>query len=134
MNKRYGILTGTVLLAIIAVLSNCDKKVGKVPVTTAPTVEQCDTIKFKHIRPIIETNCALTGCHSKFSANGDFTNYAAPGNFYPILEEKVKSGVFKLRLFDSPTNPMPPSGKLPQDQLNIIKCWLDKGHVIEFTD
>jgi hypothetical protein len=125
MNKRYGMLTCTIFIVMIALLSNCDKKVGKVPVTTAPTtptVGQCDSITFaKHIKPIINSNCAIPGCHTAGYVNGDFTTYAG-------LETKVTSGKFKLRVFDSPGDPMPASGMLPQSQLNIIKCWLDKGH------
>ena len=119
MNKIKPILLG---IATVLLFMNCEKKVGKTAPLPAPApANLCDSIKFnKHIKPIITNNCAKSGCHVSGFGSGDFTTYAG-------LNLKVTNGKFKLRVFDSPNNPMPPSGMLVQAQLDSIKCWLDKG-------
>lgn len=103
---------------------SCVKDVGKLPVATAPvTVGFCDSITYnKHIKPIITNNCAIPSCHiAGGTGTGNFTSFDE-------LKEKVSSGKFKLRVMDKPNNnPMPASGQLPQAELDIIQCWLDKG-------
>ena len=119
MNKIKPIFLGIVTVLFFM---NCEKKVGKTAPLLAPApANLCDSIKFnKHIKPIITNNCAKSGCHVSGFGSGDFTTYAG-------LNLKVTNGKFKLRVFDSPNNPMPPSGMLAQAQLDSIKCWLDKG-------
>jgi hypothetical protein len=113
-----------VLFFLLAVLVACDKKVGKIP-TTAPATPApanfCDSIKFnKYIKTIITSNCATPGCHTSGFPSGDFTGYTG-------IKIKVDNGTFKTRVFNSPSNPMPQNGMLPQGQLDSIKCWLDRG-------
>jgi len=102
---------------------SCEKKVGKAQAstTTAPA-NLCDSIKYsKHIKPIIISNCSSnSGCHVSGFNKGDFTSYSG-------LKTKINDGSFKLRVFDSPNNPMPASGMLLQSKLDSIKCWLEKG-------
>lgn len=101
---------------------SCVKDSAKMIPAVTVSVNFCDTITFsKHIKPIINNNCATSGCHVMGgSGDGDFTGYSG-------LKAKVDNGKFKLRVFDSPNNPMPAAGMLPPDQLSLIKCWLDKG-------
>jgi hypothetical protein len=115
------ILTGSVLCFLFCM--SCVKQVGKKPVPDTAVITLCDTVTFsKSVKPIIMGNCAISGCHvSGGTGQGNFT-------VFDELKEKVSSGKFKLRVFDSPNNnPMPASGMLPQAQLDILKCWLDKG-------
>lgn len=69
-----------------------------------------------NIMPIIEANCAVSGCHK------DARN--------PILVTKSAIIQFASRIAartSSTTNPMPPSGALPQSEINDILCWVDSG-------
>jgi hypothetical protein len=121
MNKR---LLLSLTSFCILLLAACIKDVGK-PVqtaTTPPPVGFCDTIKYnKHIKPIIMSNCSTTGCHvSGGTGPGDFT-------IFTELKDKVTNGKFKARVIDADPSPMPAAGQLPAAQLNIIKCWLEKG-------
>jgi hypothetical protein len=137
MNKLTLILAGATCISALAFVA-CDKKVGKLPgenngqgTTTSPPpppVGFCDTITYnKHIKKIIAANCAIPTCHVPGgSGNGDFTSHSG-------VSAKVSSGMFKMRVFDPPAGDpslMPPpanGGKLPQAQLDLIKCWMDKG-------
>ena len=105
---------------ICAVFSNCDKKVGKAGIVYVPL--NCDTITYaKNVKPIIDLNCAKSGCHVTGFANGDYTTYQG-------VYAKVAAGTFKLRVFDSPSNPMPQDkGMLPSLELSILRCWLNNG-------
>lgn len=123
MNKKITVLSTFLIFSLALLVSNCDKKVGKREGNAPPPPPgACDTITYaKHIKPIIDAKCATPGCHITGGAgNGDFTTHSG-------VLSKVGTGAFKLRVFDSPTNPMPQSGQLPQTELNLIKCWLDKG-------
>lgn len=123
MNKKSSVLLSTAVLSLLLLFGSCDKKVGLREGTVAPApVGFCDTITYgKHIKPIIDANCATAGCHVQGGTGlGDFSVYSG-------VKDKVQSGKFKERVFDSPNNPMPATGQLPQAQLNVIKCWLDKG-------
>jgi len=119
MNKIKALFLG---ISISILFVNCEKKVGKTPAPVAPPQANfCDSIKFnKHIKSIILNNCATSGWHESGFPNGDFTSYSG-------LKLKVDNTTFKTRVFDSPNNPMPPSGMLAQSKLDSIKCWLDKG-------
>jgi hypothetical protein len=120
MNKRSMFLLGgfCCFLAVLFI-TGCDKKVAKQAVV-APAAIKCDTIEFnKNIKPIIDLKCATPGCHVSTFTSADFTGYSG-------LNAKVTGGQFKNRVF-SASAPMPPSGKLPQNQLDIIQCWLDNG-------
>ena len=118
MNK----LVLIVLSVVVISLTGCDNKIGKlIPITPPLVVNPADTIKFnKHIKPIINNNCAIPGCHQLGFSNGDYTTYAG-------LNAKIVRGKFKIRVFDANPGPMPPQGKLPQPQLDSIQNWLDRG-------
>lgn len=110
------------LFLSLVVFVSCDKKIAKIAPPSAPvTASFCDSIKYtKYIKPIITKNCAYSGCHISGFSYGDFTSYSG-------VKLKVDNSLFKTRVFDSPLNPMPPSGQLSQSQRDSIKCWLDKG-------
>ena len=82
-----------------------------------------DTYTFaEHVKPIIETKCAISGCH-----NGDMgpdLNWTDFGEFH----ERAASGLVKFRVTH---RIMPPSnssgGPLTQEQINAIACWSDQG-------
>ncbi len=79
----------------------------------------CSTVKFStDIQPIVESSCAIAGCHNAGSIVGDYTSYAG-------LEDRAKDGTMETSVIIDKT--MPKSGSLSQDQLDKFKCWLDAG-------
>lgn len=125
MNKFRFLALGFIAIALFM---SCEKKVGKVASSSTTTTTGaaatglvCDSIKYNaHIKPIIMANCAVPGCHVSGFSSGDFTTYSG-------LNTKIGNGKFKARVIDANPGPMPASGKLPQSQLDSIKCWLDRG-------
>ncbi len=51
--------------------------VDSTTIDSTDTLSTFDTCNFStYIQPIINDNCAFSGCHGSGSANGDFTNYS----------------------------------------------------------
>lgn len=66
------------------------------------------------IMPIISSNCAISGCHNG-SQSPNLSNAA-----------NVKSNASRIRA-EVNAGTMPPSGKLPANQINLITCWVADG-------
>jgi hypothetical protein len=82
----------------------------------------CDTVTYaKSIQPIIQTQCAIQGCHvSGGSGPTNFSTYAG-------VKLDVDNGNLKKRMIDGNPSIMPASGKLPDAMINKVQCWLDAG-------
>ncbi len=85
----------------------------------------CDTTAVRYstsVRPIIEANCAVSGCHVPGGeGNGDYTTFSA-------LQAKATSGVL-LPSINQVGNAvvMPPSGKLSECEIATITVWVQQG-------
>ena len=76
------------------------------------------------IRPIINTSCSYTGCHSG-TAPGDFTSYETMSNYFEseIIENRV------IIIQNMP--PIYATGgpvSLSMEELDLFKCWIDSGY------
>lgn len=82
-----------------------------------------DTYSFaEDIRPIIETKCAVSGCH-----NGDMGPDLNWTNFEKF-HQRAASGLVKYRVTNRIMPPsFSPAGPLSQEQINTIACWADQG-------
>lgn len=85
-----------------------------------PSAFDCasQTISFAAtIQPIIQTRCAIAGCHDAPSGNkgGPFTNYSLIKNKALIIRAQVSSGV------------MPQGSSLSANQIALINCWVTQG-------
>ncbi|HEY5692394.1 MAG TPA: hypothetical protein VIS49_13125 [Cyclobacteriaceae bacterium] len=68
------------------------------------------------IQPIINTKCAITGCHN--GDNGAARNWTVYDNV------KTNAANIKTR---TGNGSMPLNGSLTQEQINLIACWVDDG-------
>lgn len=82
-----------------------------------------DTYSFtEDIKPIIETKCAISGCH-----NGDLGADVNWNNFEEF-QKRAASGLVKFRVTHRIMPPsFSPAGPLTQDQISAIACWSDQG-------
>jgi cytochrome c5 len=121
---KYKLLTaGVFFIAAAAIITACDKKVGKAPVTTPVVVNNCDTITYtKHIKGIVEANCTLSGCH-------DGTNGNPLLGTYDQFKDRADAGRIQARVIDETPSRMPPapSPALTAEQKALISCWLSNG-------
>ena len=66
------------------------------------------------IQPIIETNCAISGCHDG-SGNVDYRVFQNLKNNPTDIKSRTQSG------------DMPRNGTLTQMEIDMIACWVDDG-------
>lgn len=64
---------------------------------------------------VVNSNCALSGCHVAGFSNGDFTTYDGLKADAKEIQDQVVS------------KKMPPSGSLSKSEIQIISCWVDNG-------
>lgn len=67
------------------------------------------------IRPLLDTNCQLSGCHGSNPSLPTFATYA-----------NVKANALGIK-FRTSAKTMPPTGALPDSQIQLIANWVDQG-------
>lgn len=135
-------IIASTLLVLAIMLMQCNKKQDANPVAATPIDSSNfgyldnapDTVRLsKHIQPIFTANCALSGCHAGASPVKKLTleNGKAWQSLTSNIEiEHSAADPTQVRLFIKMTYPsgvMPPTGKLPYKQLNLIYQWLKWG-------
>jgi SprB repeat len=86
-------------------------------ITINNRVESNTTVSFQsQVKTILELNCIKSGCH-----NGD---NGADRNWSVFSNVKTKASNIKSR---TTGGTMPPSGALPQNEIDLIACWVDSG-------
>jgi hypothetical protein len=85
------------------------------------TTLDCSTVTNKafaaNVNPIIQSSCAIAGCHEAGSSNGvgQLTSYNDIFNHRTEIQSAVSAGR------------MPKNTTLPTSQKNSILCWIDSG-------
>lgn len=92
---------------------------------TTPTNVDCSSLMASYandIQPIMNSSCAISGCHVAGFSSGDFTNYSG-------LKAKVDDGTVKNRTIVQMN--MPPANStgptLTTAQLDLLNCWIEAG-------
>jgi len=67
------------------------------------------------IKPILEKECAISGCHNGTSRSNDFRNYNSAKSFATSIKSKTQD------------RSMPFDGTLTQNQIDLIACWVNDG-------
>jgi hypothetical protein len=92
-----------------------------------------DTVSFsRDIQPILAQNCSKAGCHSGIQPKGNF-NLEASVAYNQLLESgsgyvdtiTPKYSVVYSSLV-SKSEPMPPTGKLSQCDIDLIEKWMEQ--------
>lgn len=115
MRKHFSVV-GAVVLACLILTESCTSH-------DIPEYECHQTYRFsEHVRPIIESKCAISGCH-----NGDMgpdLNW----NDFAQFHERAESGLVRFRVTRRIMPPPDsPAGPLTQEEINAIACWSDQG-------
>lgn len=115
MKKAFSALVLIILITAFTV--SCSKDNGGGGSTTV----DCNTVTNKafaaDVSPIIQSSCAISGCHASGSTNGpgQLTNYTEVFSARSSIRSSVSSGR------------MPQTGSLSTAQKNSIICWIDSG-------
>ncbi len=110
------------LFTILVIVFSCSKggSSGGGGGTGGGTLD-CNTVSNKSfsadVNPIIQSRCAISGCHAAGSANGpgELLNYNEISNNKAAIRSAVSSGL------------MPQTGTLSTSEKNSIMCWVDAG-------
>jgi hypothetical protein len=103
-------------------LQDCTKSKGPKPIMPEDTIQECDSnlvLYCNKIKPIIDLNCAVTGCHVSGFDKGDFTSY-------PALKAKADAGLIRQYVLESRIMPPPPR-ELSDADTTLISQWLAGG-------
>lgn len=89
-----------------------------------------DTVSFsQYIIPIFNENCNASGCHSSGGVAPDLSSVNAWSDLWLYgLVDTVddESSILYQRMY-STSNPMPPSGKLPGGEDQLVLEWIKQG-------
>ncbi|MEO6722524.1 MAG: hypothetical protein ABIN67_19295, partial [Ferruginibacter sp.] len=69
------------------------------------------------ILPLVTTKCAVPGCHDATASGGHF--------FQSYNDVNVAKELINLRVVIQKS--MPPTGPLPQADIDKLKCWIGNG-------
>ncbi len=106
-----------VILTMLLVTISCTKEIAP------PQNYDCNSVDRTYltgIKTIIDTKCAISGCHVGTFTSGSFETYS-------ILYNKYTSGALEFRLFTFPTMPPANQTQLTQKELTQFRCWIDQG-------
>jgi hypothetical protein len=114
----------SIVIVCVAVIYSCVNDKGKLPPKPAAiAASACDSIRYSNgIKTIIDANCATSGCHDNATKQNGFDF-----SIYSTVQGQATNGRIMARAIEGNPTPMPPSGKLPQSQLDSLKCWIEKG-------
>lgn len=108
-------------LAIAVFVSSCALDKGELIEPTSQ--EFCDSIQATYVdtaKTIVDTYCAVQGCHGQGATVGDFTSYAAMQSRGNIL---IEAGILNRINSTDPSVVMPPGNTLPQEMKDVLTCW-----------
>jgi hypothetical protein len=77
----------------------------------------------KDIQPIVMTTCATANCHLGSTGQAGFGLET-----YALFKSAAQSRGLFTRI-QSSTNPMPPTGKMSQANINLFLAWRDQGYL-----
>ncbi len=86
-----------------------------------PPDPACETTALSYtanIKQLIDTNCAISGCHVAGTGRVSFTAYAG-------VKQVADNGLMRQKVLVEKT--MPPGGPLPDCELRQIDAWLKAG-------
>ena len=67
------------------------------------------------IKPILEKNCAISGCHNGVSRATDFSKFSSAKQYAKEIKSMTQD------------RSMPFEGSLTQHEIDVIACWVDDG-------
>ena len=93
---------------------------------TPPEPTACELLAASYaddIRPLMNSSCALSGCHVAGFSSGDFTGYAG-------LKAKVDDGSVMNRAIvqlNMPPSNSPGPTSLTSTEIELLSCWIEAG-------
>ncbi len=125
--------TRILLLGLIGIASLCAQGSGQ---KAPPKKSKADAVNYyRDIEPILNANCV--GCHQAAMAAGGL-RLDAPESLLQggasgpaVIPGKAQRSLLYSRLTDTTAKRMPPVGMVTEEQLAMIRAWINLGAKIE---
>ncbi len=132
------LLNISLLFIALGTTLSCVYRKKEIPLTSPEELVtecvQADTVLFqKHIQPILTKECAKSGCHvgSRPEGNLNLENGKAYTQLWQRGKDYLDTVIVERSVLynslTSPANLMPPTGKLPDCQVELIAKWMRQG-------
>ena len=125
--------TRILLLGLLGIASLGAQESGE---KAAPKKAKTDAVNYyRDIEPILKENCA--SCHQAAMAAGGLSvdapeNVLQGGASGPaVIPKKAQRSLLYTRLTDTTAKRMPPAGTLTEEQLAMIRAWINLGAKID---
>ena len=90
---------------------------------------QCDTTYYSRvIKPIIVTNCTMSGCHDGHSTLDNFNNYLEVKAEVEEMEDGVSEFLYRIKLPLNAPGHMPVGDILSPSEIQLIEDWINNGY------
>jgi hypothetical protein len=121
--KKYGFVTVLIIFLLSQIGCEKDYLVPKVVEVNFP-------VSFSHdVLPIFSDDCAIPTCHISGGVPPNLTTDKAYDELMGlgyVDTTNVDQSILYVRL-TSTTKPMPPTGKLPAEEIAYIHAWIQQG-------
>ena len=106
-----------IILLLIIGITGCYNDKGELLYPRANDCSSHSASFGAEVQPIIQSNCATSGCHDAASVNkgGPLTNYTLIKNKASVIRSQVTRKV------------MPQGSSLSASQIQLINCWVSNG-------
>ena len=120
--KKVLLLLSILFLLIQAACVN-DKYVPEV------VNNRCDTTYYSRvIKPIITTNCTISGCHDGHSTLNNFNNYQEVKEEVEEMEDGESEFLHRIKLPLNHPRHMPVGDVLSPSDIQLIENWINNGY------
>jgi hypothetical protein len=90
---------------------------------------QCDTTYYSRvIKPIIVTNCTVSGCHDGRSTLHNFNNYIEVKEEVEEIEDGESSFLHRIKLPLNAPGHMPVGYIMSPSDIQLIEDWINSGY------
>jgi hypothetical protein len=90
---------------------------------------QCDTTHYSRIiKPIIVTNCTMSGCHNGQSSIPNFLNYAEVKIAVEEIEDGEPEFLHRIKIPLNQPGHMPVGDVLSPSDIQLIEDWINSGY------
>ena len=123
ISKTFNVRMALLTLITLITLNGCFYDEG----ITEPIPEETIISYSLDIQPLFNTHCI--SCHPLIATNPDLTkdnSYEAITSDNYIVPNNLEASILYQKLMGKP-DIMPPSGPLPQKDIDLVKKWIEQG-------
>jgi hypothetical protein len=120
---KKSLLIVSIIMIVIQVSCVNDKYIPEV------VNNRCDTTYYSRIiKPIIVTNCTMSGCHNGQSSISNFLNYSEVKTEVEEIEDGESEFLHRIKIPLNHPGHMPVGDILSPSDVHLIEDWINDGY------